>query len=685
MRRPSNPDDAQDSLRDKIIGLGERSIRKSYYPELHRRIGELEEARQELAESQSRLTAILDGSPVPQFVIGRDHRILLWNKAMEKYSGFKAADAVGTDRQWCPFYEAKRPTLADLLVEKRADDQEILRCYGGKTARSKLLDGAYEGVSYFPAMGQGGSWLYFTASVITDADGEVMGAVETLVDVTEQKRIEEELEQHRDNLEDLVATRTRELALARDAAESANRAKSQFLANMSHELRTPLNAILGFSSLMRREPDVTANLKEKLDIINRSGEHLLALINDVLEMAKIEAGRLQLECAPFDLGCLVRDVTDMMRLRAQRKGLTLLLDQSSSFPRFIRGDEARLRQILVNLVGNAVKFTEFGGVTLRLGTRQNDHLNLVMEIEDTGIGIGREDQERLFQPFTQLGGPRAGEGSGLGLTITRQVVELMGGFIGIKSTPGQGSIFRVELPVELAGETIVTERSSTRPAEAICGLAPGQPVFRILIVEDQLENQMLLTKLMANIGIEAKLAVNGEDAVALFQEWHPHLIWMDRRMPVMDGIEATRRIRQLPGGREVKIVAVTASAFEEQRQELQDAGMDDFVRKPYRIHEIYDCLAKQLGVTYLTHTDAPGPQEPVELTAETLVRLPASLRTDLQAALESLDRRSIADAIGRVRDLDPGLANTLARLARSFDYAAILAGLKAAESGGDLS
>ena len=389
-----------------------------------------------------------------------------------------------------------------------------------------------------------------------------------------------------------------ELLRALDAAEAANRAKSVFLANMSHELRTPLNAILGFSRLMRRDPRVTDTEAESLDIINRSGEHLLALINDVLEVAKIEAGRLKLEIAPFDLGGMARDVADMMRLRAQEKGLQLLLDQSSEFPRYIRGDEARLRQILVNLVGNAVKFTVTGGITIRLGVRQNGRQHLLIEVEDSGPGISLEDQGRVFKPFVQLAEAAEQKGTGLGLTITKQFVELMGGRIAVDSTPGKGSLFRVDVPIELA-DTADIPATKGEEAGEVAELAPGQPAYRILIAEDQPENALLLSRLMSAIGLEMKVAENGKQCVELFQDWHPDLIWMDRRMPIMDGVEATLRIRELSGGRQVKIVAVTASAFREQQQEMLAAGMDDFVSKPYRFGEIYDCLARQLGLKYV--------------------------------------------------------------------------------------
>ncbi len=461
-----------------------------------------------------------------------------------------------------------------------------------------------------------------------------------------------------------------EILSSRDAAEAANKAKSSFLANMSHELRTPLNAILGFSSLMRQDTALTETQISNLSIINRSGNHLLTLINDILEMAKIEAGRIQIENAPFDLGALVREIVDMMEIRAREKGLQLLLDQTSEFPRYINGDEVRLRQILINLVGNAVKFTDQGGVTVRLGTRQNSHSHLIVEVEDSGRGISSDDQKKLFQPFVQLG-KQAGKnkGTGLGLAITHQLVQLMGGNITVESTPGKGSLFRVDLALSEARHTEVPETVREEKGE-VTGLAQGQRIYRILIVEDQLENQLLLSQLMERIGFEVKIAENGEAGVALFQSWHPDLIWMVRRMPVMDGMESTKIIRKLTGGLDVKIFAVTASDLMQQRDEILAVGMDEFVRKPYRFSEIYNALNKQLGVQYV-YSDTPVAPEKT-LTREMLAVLPAELHTELKNALESLKEESINVALAKVENYDCKLHKVLRNLADNFDYPAIL-------------
>jgi signal transduction histidine kinase/DNA-binding response OmpR family regulator len=559
--------------------------------------------------------------------------------------------------------------------------QESLKCYDLKDQQliSSAFKNAYEnGEPYdleLPFTTKTGRRLWIrTTALPVQKNNRIVSVVGSMMDITEQKHAQEELRRYRDHLKEEVEQRTSELILAKQNAERANRAKSNFLANMSHELRTPLSAILGFSSLMKNDPLIAESQKQNLDIINRSGEHLLRLINDILDMAKIEAGQVQLDNQPFDLGDTIRDVTDMMRIRAEEKALQLLTDQTSKFPRYIVGDEARLRQILINLMGNAIKYTEQGEVTLRLSTMNAKASHLVIEVADTGEGISADNQRLIFDPFIQLGEQSNSKGTGLGLTITRQFVEMMGGHISLDSSPGQGSIFKIDLPLLEATESDISNIEPTDKRTVRC-LAPGQPDYRILIVEDQYENQLLLAKLMQSVGFQYKIAENGAKGVELFKSWQPHFIWMDRRMPVLDGTQATHGIRDLPGGDQVKIVAVTASAFAEQRDEMLAAGMDDYIRKPYKASEIYDCLSKHLGVQYLFEVTPASQQEDLALTPEMLYKLPENLLKDLKQALESLEPQRIEDAIEQIALLDLALKNRLSNLAANFNYPAILEAL----------
>ncbi|MCU7836759.1 MAG: response regulator [gamma proteobacterium symbiont of Taylorina sp.] len=477
-------------------------------------------------------------------------------------------------------------------------------------------------------------------------------------------------------LEQRVEERTHELQQAKEDAEAANYSKSVFLANMSHELRTPLNAVLGFSQIMQDDPDASVSQRSNLTIINRSGEHLLTLINDVLEMSKIEAGRIIIEAKPVDLGELVRDVIDMMKNRAAAKNLQLLFEQTSRFPRFVFADAPKLRQIIINFLSNAVKFTEEGGITLRLGveTLENkSQLKLLCEVEDSGKGISIEDQQQIFKPFIQVGQADSQTGTGLGLTITKKYIKLMGGDLQVVSEPGRGSTFKASLIVGTVNED---EVEKVLPAKGrVIGIESGQPKYRILSVEDKWENQLLLLNILESVGFNVKCVGNGEEAISAFAEWHPQLIWMDRRMPVMDGLEATQRIRKMEGGDKVIIIALTASVFKEQMTEILESGTDDFLRKPYKPHEIYDCIAKYLGVRYRYEeaiiVDKDADDIDIELTTEMLSRISENLIAELHKAVIELDIELSQSIVEKIKHENAEIAAGLQNLIDNFDFKAV--------------
>jgi len=483
----------------------------------------------------------------------------------------------------------------------------------------------------------------------------------------------------------------RRLEDAAAEAQAANRAKSTFLSTMSHEIRTPMNAILGYAQLMLRDPALGADAKTNLKIIGRSGEHLLGLINEVLDMSKIEAGRMDLNPVTFNLSSLVDDLAAMFRLRAEAKGLRFeMLVDGESAPCIV-ADEGKLRQALINLLGNAIKFTALGLVKLHVTLTQagSDHATLEQVasdhgsgnrlwlsalVEDTGSGITGEEQGMLFEPFSQIRrGVQSQEGTGLGLAISRKYARLMGGDITVTSSPGTGSIFRLEIPLKRGDPGVAVRRSVSR---RVVGIRAGPEVPRILVVDDHPEGRGWLMKLLSSIGFSIRGADNGEAAIRNWEEWNPHLILMDVHMPVMDGLEATRRIRASPRGKETVIIALTASALHDDRLAVSQSGVDDFVMKPCREDELLDKMQTFLKIAYDYEETDETEGQPVAgvaaLSAEILGPLPRELVEELRTATLSGNKKLLDKLILKMRETeDARSAQALQELADGYEYDAL--------------
>ena len=483
---------------------------------------------------------------------------------------------------------------------------------------------------------------------------------------------------HQAQLFNQIQQQSIELEKAKDAAESANRAKSEFLTNMSHELRTPLNAIMGFTQLMSRDLLLNPKNQAHLEIINRSGQHLLKLINDVLEMSKIEIGKIKLDLTSFDLFYLLKNLEDLLNLKAISKQLKLIFDYDSHLPKYITADEVKLRQILLNLLGNAIKFTEHGQVILRVRRLENPDQErtssacLLFEVEDTGPGIYPEDIQKLFNAFVQTKIAQSHQGTGLGLTISQKFVRLMGGEITIQSIVNQGSIFRFYITVDCPEEVDI---SPPPPQLRIISLAPEQPNYRLLIVEDHNDSRQLLMELLLPLGFEIYQAENGQEGIAAWQRYQPHLILMDMQMPIMDGYEATKQIRTLEKQNissahlPSKIIALTASAFEEQRNQILSIGCDDFIHKPFQEEFLLNKLAEQLDVSYIYEEKI----ENLVIEEQQEQSLSLELMSDkwivqLYMAASRCSKSQTMELISQIPELQKKQAKCLTNLVHNFDF-----------------
>jgi PAS domain S-box-containing protein len=497
----------------------------------------------------------------------------------------------------------------------------------------------------------------YTSTPLLDESGQLAGAVVTFNDITEH----------------LLAEKDR---LSRQVADQSNKAKSAFLAHMSHEIRTPMNAVLGCTQLLLNDQSFSTRQTELLQTIERSGGHLLNLINDILDISRIEAGQVTLNETVFCLPDLLEEIKAVFRLPAENKGLRFFMDYDEDLPHYVLADCGKLRQILVNLIGNAVKFTEMGSVVLRAHTDLTTEktagtpamFNLLFEVEDTGPGIRREDLDKIFIPFEQTATAVKDGGTGLGLSISSKLVQLMGGQLTVESTTGQGSRFRFHLPIQSSEITPQQERVET---QRIIGLAfeKGAETSRILVVDDSETNRTYLRKTLEMTGFEVIEASNGREAVDAFELYSPHAVLMDIQMPVMDGLEATRRLKATEKGRITPIIAITGNAFEDDRQQGIAVGMNAYLYKPFSAEALFRILKKCLHLEYRyqennTHSSLRAPV----LTAAKLSALPRKLHAALRQAIEEGDISRLRQLIAEVKESDADTALGLHALADHYNY-----------------
>lgn len=627
-------------------------------------ITERKQAEAALEQRQQEFQTLVENAPDIIMRLDRQGRYLYINSTVERHLGIAATAFLGRK------------------MDEFGADPELVQSWRD-TIETVFTTGQEQEIEYEAPSATG--CRYYSSRIVPEfaKDGSVQSILAIARDISDRRQAETELQQ------------------AKEAAETANRAKSAFLAGMSHELRTPLNAILGFAQILGRETNLTPDQQHHLEIINRSGEHLLELINSVLDLSKIEAGHLERVESSFNLPNLIYTVVAMLQVRATAKGIRLQATIDPEVPEFVITDPGKLRQVLINLIGNGIKFTDQGQVQVRVRAMETllltepPQARLQFEVEDSGAGIAPEDLERIFQAFEQTNsGKQLSEGTGLGLTLSRRFVQLIGGHLSVRSTPGEGSTFAFDLVVQLTQASARSEQ----PQRLVVGLQPGPVSQHILVVDDQPENRELLVNLLQPIGFHVQTANDGQEAIDRWQQWHPQLILMDIRMPVLDGLEACQRIRQieqtcgslgaspgqllsLPSALQAtpaptRIIALSASVFQEDCDRALQMGCDDFLRKPFQDQELLERIARVLGITYLYREERISGVDPVRpgtverpALAVALRQLSPDLVAQLYQATLSCDETEILQLL---EQFPPDLAQELAELACQFQFDRII-------------
>jgi PAS domain S-box-containing protein len=638
----------------KVAETGEHCIFQTYFPPLDRHfqisvfstnpgyfatifidISERVRGDEVLQNTNAYLENLINYANAPIIVWDPNFSITRFNHAFESLTGHTEAEVLGKSLEllFPPEQAVKSMNLIrKTLTGERWETVEIEIIHQDRTIRTVLWNSA----TLFAADGR--------TPIATIAQGN---------DITERKKTEYALQ------------------TAKQEAELANKAKSIFLANMSHEIRTPLNAIIGFSQLINRDKHLSDIQKEYSSSIIRSGEHLLMLISDILELSKVEAGRSVLNPVNINLKAFLQDIQMIYKERAQSKHLQFIFETSDDLPHYIIADEGKLRQIFVNLIVNAIKFTDQGGVAVRIRTKKvnKDKSHLIVEIQDSGSGIAAHEIDNLFKHFVQTSsGIKKGSGSGLGLVLSRELAILMGGNIQVSSESGNGSVFSFYVEIREGKSDVI----KTGAAKRVVGIDAADKTYRILVVDDKKENLKVAVDFLNLVGFETNEAENGEDAIFKFETWNPDLILMDLRMPVMDGYEASRLIKQTEKGAQIPIIALTASAFEVEQDNTKILALQGYIRKPFRESELFGTIGEVLGITYIYEDEIIAAKSKYHINpeeiAQTIAQLPDSLVMQIADSLAIADVKQLVILINTIGAAHSELVQYLIKLAGNYEY-----------------